>query len=364
MMLSHIKWAIASNSLGTHPSHSLERKLCAAVAHNFTGIEIVHGELLAHAAEHGQAPLASAQQVRALATFLNLTIVSLSPLKHFDGNNALPLAERLARAREWITLAVALGALHLQVPTGFLPHSVGDEEVLATELAAIADAAAEASAAPVPSTSGPPAPGEEKRPLSIAYEPVAFATHTSTWQFALRIIQRADRPNIGLCLDSFHLHARLWGDAQSESGVQVGGEEALRASLDEFALQCPRKAIAYMQLSDAVRFAPPLRMDDARFDGLEKKDERLLWSRFGRPFPLEAAEGGYFPVVETMRTWLVDKEFDGWVSMESFLPLETGREEGGPETMAARGWTAVQKIGRKLERESKDGVLKNGTGKS
>lgn len=43
------KWAIASVSLGKHPSHTLERKLATASREAFQAIQLVYADLFAHA---------------------------------------------------------------------------------------------------------------------------------------------------------------------------------------------------------------------------------------------------------------------------------------------------------------------------
>lgn len=54
--------------------------------------------------------------------------------------------------------------------------------------------------------------------ISFAYEGVAFAIHNPLWEDSLRIVQAVDRSNFGTCLDNFHVHARLWGDATVPGG--------------------------------------------------------------------------------------------------------------------------------------------------
>ncbi|KAH8662143.1 xylose isomerase-like protein [Xylariales sp. PMI_506] len=316
------KWAVATISLGKHPLHSLERKLNAAKRHGFAGIELVRADLDAHARTHNQTPTESAKQIRALCSSLDIEVLSLNPFKNFEGGLTTPLKERLELAKEWIDLATTLGAHYLQMPSYISGDSTGDETVIIPELQALADLAAESR-------------------VNIAYEAVAFAQHNALWQDSLRIVQAVDRPNFGLCLDSFHIHARLWGDACAPSGLLPDGPRDLEISMEEFLRTCPIDKVFYIQLSDASKFDPPLSKDSPLFAGLEVQDARLAWSRSARPFPLE--EPGYFPVVEIAKTWLVDYGWPGWVSLEGFL-LETEREENGPEVMAERAQKSIEKL--------------------
>lgn len=53
-----------------------------------------------------------------------------------------------------------------------------------------------------------------------------------TWEKALEICHLVDRPNIGLCLDTFHIVSLLWGSPETADGLREGGDAALKASLD------------------------------------------------------------------------------------------------------------------------------------
>lgn len=321
-----VKWAVASVSLGKHSSHTLERKIKAVHDNGLRGIELVHGDLLAHAQQHNQSPAISALQIKELCASLSVEILSLNPLKNFEGNLSLSLQSRLEAAQEWVDLAVAVGTKIVQVPSQFSEHSVGDDALIVAELQALADLAAQSG-------------------ISIAYEAVAFGKYNFLWQDSLRIVEAVNRPNFGLCLDSFHIHARIWGDAYSETGLLPDGPAVLEKSMAEFLKSCPKERVLYVQLSDASRFDPPLTNDSPLFDGLEIKDSRLAWSRSARPFPLE--KPGYFPVLEISRTWLLDYGWTGWVSLEGFL-TETQEEVNGPEVMATRAKQSIHELCREL----------------
>ncbi|KAF4840809.1 3-dehydroshikimate dehydratase [Colletotrichum siamense] len=320
------KWAIATVSLGKHSSHTLERKIEAAAGCGFSGIELVHADLLHHATSNGLSPLESARHIKNLCMSRNLEILSLNPLKNFEGNLSTPLEERLHVASDWINLAVAAGAKFVQLPSQFLQHSTNDDSVIIPELQALADLAGQSQ-------------------VSIAYEPVAFAAFHATWQDGLRVVKCVDRPNFKLCLDSFHIHTLRCGDPYARNGQLPNGETEMAESMAKFLKQAPKDHLCYLQLSDGSRFDPPLTDNSLLFDGLEVKDARLAWSRSARPFPLE--EPGYFPVVEIMRTWAVDYGWDGWFSVEGFLK-ETELEANGPEVMAERARRSIQALYEKV----------------
>ena len=184
--------------------------------------------------------------------------------------------------------------------------------------------------------------------LGIAYESVAWARFQPTWQEALRTVELVGRPNFKLCVDSFHVHARLWGDICAEDGRISGGDEVVAKSMTEFVASCPKDKVAYLQLSDGSRFDPPLKDDSPLFDGLEVHEPSLVWSRTGRPFPLEAP--GYLPVMQIAQSWLNDYRWAGWVSLEGFLD-ETMEESHGPEEMAVRARQSRDKVQHGLRYE-------------
>ncbi|KAI0552350.1 putative 4-hydroxyphenylpyruvate dioxygenase [Xylaria curta] len=323
------KLAVATVSLGRHPSHTLERKIQAVAKYGFQGIELVHADLISHAQAKNQTPLEAAREVKALCKAASIEVLTLSPLRHFEGNLVEPLELRLKNAQEWVELAVAAGAGIVQMPSQFLPGpgaATGDDAVIIPELRALADMAAE-------------------KGVSIGYEAVAFGRFQRTWQDALRVVEAVGRPNFGLCLDSFHVHSLVWADAYTPTGRLENGDDELQRSMREFLHRCPRDKVLWIQLSDASRFDPPLTDESPLFKGVEVHDANLVWSRFARPFPLESP--GYYPVADIARTWILEFGWDGWVSLEGFLD-ETHLEANGPEAMAERAKVSINKLSAAL----------------
>ncbi|EED13586.1 4-hydroxyphenylpyruvate dioxygenase, putative [Talaromyces stipitatus ATCC 10500] len=309
--------AIATVALGQHPYHSLPSKIKAAAQHGFSAVEIVYNDLASYA--DSRLPKVTvqdaAEEIAALCTAYNVAILSLNPFRNFEGHSS-PLSKRLEAARHWIEVAQLLKA-----------HT-GDENVIIPELQHLADMTAAI------------APG-----LKISYEAVAWGAYVSTWQDSLRVVQLVGRDNFGLCLDSFHVVARLWGDITTESGKQEqpgkNVDDILQQSLDKFVATCPLDKIFYIQLSDGEKYWPPLspqhRFYDANYPSL------LIWSRNTRPFPLETEYGSYMPVAEVARAWLVGKRWKGYVSLEAF-DWRMRDEENGPEDNARRGMESWKKL--------------------
>ncbi len=54
--------------------------------------------------------------------------------------------------------------------------------------------------------------------MGIAYEALAWGQFVATWQDALKMVEKVERMNFGLCWDAFHVLARVWGDCTVPSG--------------------------------------------------------------------------------------------------------------------------------------------------
>ncbi|CAI6076084.1 unnamed protein product, partial [Clonostachys chloroleuca] len=82
----------------------------------------------------------------------------------------------------------ALGTDMLQVGSTDSPDITPDVDQLAGDLGELADLLVE-------------------RGYRLAYENWCWATHAPTWKDVWDIVQRANRDNIGLCLDTFQTAA-------------------------------------------------------------------------------------------------------------------------------------------------------------
>lgn len=314
--------AIATVSLGLHPSHTLPEKISAAASNGFSGIEIVYADLETYSDSQGVSMKAGAVSVKELCSTNNITILSLNPFKNFEGHSS-PLETRLTTAREWIELARILGAKYLQVPSQFdTANSTGEEDVIVSELRALADAA-------------------QDQGIAIAYEAVSWGTHINKWQQSRDIVLKVNKANFGICLDAFHIISKIWGDNTSVTGKCVDGEDTLQASLDELVRELPLERLFYVQLSDGEFYNPPLNDGHRFWDA--SMDPRLIWSRNTRPFPLETELGAYFPIIRFAKACLMDLGWKGWVSMECF-DWRMREKEVNPQIAAKRGIKSAEKI--------------------
>lgn len=159
-----------------------------------------------------------------------------------------------------------------------------------------------------------------KRGMRLAYENWCWSTIAPKWKDVWEIVRDVDRPNIGLCLDTFQTSGGEWGDPTTETGLieDYGSVAELKkvflASLIDLAGSIPSDKIYLLQISDAYK--PPQPMERKDIGGLRPRGR---WSHDFRPLPYT---GGYLPIEEVTRA-VLRTGFRGWFSMEVF--------DGGPE---------------------------------
>ncbi|MFJ2114415.1 bifunctional sugar phosphate isomerase/epimerase/4-hydroxyphenylpyruvate dioxygenase family protein [Streptomyces sp. NPDC087850] len=203
-------------------SGSLSEKLTAVAAAGFDGVEIFENDLIA-------GPL-SPEEVRARAADLGLSIDLYQPFRDAEAVPEEVFARTLRRAERKFAVMERLGADLLLVCSSVSPDAVDDDALAAEQLHRLAERAA----------------GHGVR---IAYEALAWGRHVDTYDHAWRIVEAADHPALGTCLDSFHILSR---------GSDPRGIESI-----------PGEKIFFLQLADAPRIALDV----------------LQWSRHYRCFP-------------------------------------------------------------------------------
>ncbi|MGW5430507.1 bifunctional sugar phosphate isomerase/epimerase/4-hydroxyphenylpyruvate dioxygenase family protein [Streptomyces sp. NPDC004059] len=208
-------------------SGTLTEKLAAAARAGFGGVEIFENDLLA-------CPLAP-EEIRARCAELGLSIDLYQPMRDVEGVPEEIFVRNLRRARHKFELMNRLGADTVLVCSSVSPDAVDDDARAAGQLARLAGLA-------------------EEFGIRVAYEALAWGRHVNTYEHAWRIVEAADHPALGVCLDSFHILSR---------GSDPKGIEDI-----------PGEKIFFLQLSDA----PLLAMDV------------LQWSRHYRCFP---GQGGF-----------------------------------------------------------------------
>jgi 4-hydroxyphenylpyruvate dioxygenase len=207
-------------------SGTLEEKLRAAARAGFDGVEIFENDLIGSALPP--------REVRALAESLGLTIDLYQPFRDFEGVDEARLERNLRRAEAKFALMVELGADVMLVCSSVAADSVGDDARSAAQLRRLAETAAPYG-------------------VRVAYEALAWGRWVDDYRYAWRLVQQADHPALGVCLDSFHILSR----GHDPSGIR----------------DIPGERIFFLQLADA----PLMPMDV------------LHWSRHHRCFPGQGA---------------------------------------------------------------------------
>lgn len=116
------------------------------------------------------------------------------------------------------------------------------------------------------------------------------------------ICKKVDRPNFGLCLDTFQSAGGEWADPTIESGLVEDSRNAEQVEKDwktlcaKLARAIPKDKILFLQISDAYRMQPPL-ANQADDKGMRP---RARWSAAYRPLPYQ----GYLPCVDFARAVL------------------------------------------------------------
>ncbi|GLZ15832.1 4-hydroxyphenylpyruvate dioxygenase [Actinomadura sp. NBRC 104425] len=271
-------------------SGSLPDKLTAIAAAGFDGVEIFDNDLVT-----GRM---SPEQVRSRAADLGLSIDLYQPFRDFEAVPPPVLARNLRRAEHKFGVMERLGATCMLVCSSVSPDSVDDDALAAEQLHVLAERAAEHG-------------------IRIAYEALAWGRHVNDYLHSWRIVRAADHPNLGLCLDSFHILAR---------------------DTDPYAIETiPAEKIFFLQLADA----PALPMDV------------LYWSRHYRCFPGQGDLDVAGLVGHVLRAG-----YDGPLSLEVFNDIFRQAAAMRTAQDAMRSLVALEEeVGRRLAPESRPASL-------
>lgn len=257
-----MKTSIATVSI----SGDLREKLAAIAAAGFDGVEIFETDFLTFDG--------TPRDVGEMVRDHGLAITVYQPFRDFEG---MPDAQRDAtfdRAERKFDLMSELGTDLMLICSNVSPVALGGIDRAAADLHELGRRAA-------------------KRGIKVGYEALAWGRFVNDHRDAWEIVRRADHPNIGLIVDSFHTLAR---------GISP---DSIRA--------VPKDKIFLVQLADA----PAVNMDF------------LSWSRHLRMMPGQ----GDLPVVDFMRA-VAATGYDGVISIEVFNDQFRG---GSPRSISVDG---------------------------
>lgn len=271
-----LRWSIATVSMGG----TLEAKLAAVARAGFRAVEIFEADLTFFSGKP--------RDVRKRAEDLGLEIIGLQPMRDFEAMPEPLRSRNFDRAERKFDLMEELGTRFLGMCSSVSEDSVDDKERAAADLAALADRAA-------------------TRGFRLGYEALAWGRHVRDWMQAYELVTLADRPNLGVVLDSFHIFVN-------------------RNPIDAIP-DVPASRIGLVQLSDA----PGILMDP------------MSLSRHHRCFPGQGDHdvAGFLDAV--MKTG-----YRGPVSLEAF----NDHFRGAPAAQIARdGMRALQMAGERLDKD-------------
>ena len=200
----------------------LRHKLEAIAGARFNGYELFEPDFIQFAG--------SARELRQISADLGLSIDLYQPFRDFEGMPDAQFKRSLERAEAKFDLMEELGAPMVLVCSNTSALSIKDPELAAAQLRELAERAA-------------------RRGLRVGFEALAWGRHVNRYGQAWDIVRRADHPNLGLILDSFHT-------------LSLNDDPAGIA-------QIPGEKIFFLQMADA----PLLAMDV------------LQWARHFRCFP-------------------------------------------------------------------------------
>jgi 4-hydroxyphenylpyruvate dioxygenase len=265
-----MKTSIATVSI----SGSLTEKLHACAAAGFDGVEVFEPDVIA--SDH------SPEEIRCLARRLGLSLDLYQPLRDIEGVDEETFAENLRRAGATFATAQRLGIEKVLVCSNVATATVDSDEISAGQLRRLGDLA-------------------QKFDIKVAFEALAWGRFVDDYRRSWRIVELADHPAVGLCLDSFHVLSR-------------GHDTSVIESI-------PGHKIFYLQLADA----PALTMDV------------LSWSRHHRLFPGE----GNFDLA-TFVSHVLATGFDGPLSLEVFNDTFRQTDPGRTAVHALRSLVWLQ----------------------
>ncbi|KAE9381234.1 xylose isomerase-like protein [Stipitochalara longipes BDJ] len=306
--LSSIPLSFASVSVGT-PDDALEEKLKAISTAGFTAIELGFPDLLSFSStfhdrkisEDDYPSLCTAgKEVQALCKKHNLSIMMLQPFSNFEGwaPGSKEREDAFKRAKGWIEIMHAVGTDMLQVGSSDSPNISTDLNVLSSDLRELADLLA-------------------PHGYRLAYENWCWATCAATWSKVWEIVSLVDRPNIGLCLDTFQTLGSEYADPTTSSGlIESAGLQAklkanFQASLAELRNTVPKDKIFLLQISDAYK--PKEKLENKEIGGLRPRGR---WSHDYRPYPFNG--GNYSEQCVEMARAVLGAGSRCWFSVEVF----------------------------------------------
>jgi sugar phosphate isomerase/epimerase len=234
----------------------LPAKLRAIRAAGFSQVMLSARDLVGHP-EGVEAAIAAVRES-------GLRVTGFQVLRDFEGLSGQLHEYKVDIAKSMLELCAAVGAKVLLVCSSTSAHATGDRDVIARDLRKLAMLA-------IPHS------------IRVAYEALSWGRSIEEFPAAWDVVMRADMPNLGLGLDSFHMFAT-------------------KTSLDELQWLDPER-IFLVQLADFM------------WQEIRSVEERIATARHFRVFP---GEGAHSDQVAELVSRLHAQGYRGDYSFEVF----------------------------------------------
>ncbi|CEJ93535.1 hypothetical protein VHEMI09116 [[Torrubiella] hemipterigena] len=325
---------ICTVSLGRSAAgHSLSHKLMAASQHGFEGIDLLYEDLHDFAEQkYGSScqdhELRAAQDITFLCQELKLEIICLQPFMHFGGRIDRETHQQdLVRLQHWTQLCQILKTDLIVFPSSFL-----SKEKLSTDTSTVVSDMIDA--ADLGSSASPP--------IRFALEALCWGTNIDTWDASWDVVRYVNKPNFGICLDTFNIAGRVFADPTQPNGCVADAVQALQRSLHRLMGTVDSSKVFMVQTADAEKLSSPLNPSHP----FHHKDQpaRMSWSRNARLFYGEEKCGSYLPIRAIHEAIVHGLGYKGWVSFEVFNRALFDTDPELPDTIASRAsksWTKL-----------------------
>ncbi len=273
---------------------SLESKLDAAVAAGFSQITIWAKDLVGHPDGYE----AALNEVR----LSGLRVNAIQVMRDYEGLEGPLHRYKIETVKTMLKLCESVGAERLLICSSTSAHASGDIDVIAADLRKVAMLATPLG-------------------VKVGYEALSWGRHVNDFALSWEIVQRADRANLGVCIDSFHVLANC----------------SLNGSNFDALATIPGERIAFVQLSDFM------------WQAVRTAEERIETARHLRVFP---GEGVHSVELSRMIRMIDRSGYRGDWSFEVFnddyvqMPSEVVARRARDSAM----WVAAQSERRSLPR--------------
>ncbi|EGC43976.1 3-dehydroshikimate dehydratase [Histoplasma capsulatum var. duboisii H88] len=351
--LSQNRAAIATVSLGSWKYHNLPDRLRQAADAGFQSIDLMENDWAQYLRSHLGAvdedkiweptaeKLAIAKKLGDLVKDLNMSIVCAQPVRQIEGFT--DPKQRMANLASVVNRFPFLRAFDTDML--FLVSNIGAEnstielKTVANDLRELGDMAA----AFARQDGGPM--------IKIGYEGLSWALR-NTWSSTWEVVRAANRPNVGLIVDSFNWLAVEFADPYNNEGhgrIYPTLEESLDvlcSSIASMVASVPAEKIFLLQIADA-ELIDTATLNLTRYQNPDAP-QLLPWSRNFRLFPMEEERGAYMPV-ELITAAILAAGYEGPLSMEVFSRSLERPDADVPKTHAQRAFRSFEMIMKAAE---------------